>query len=99
MRFERTSLPSAPAKDRSFKWHEEMYYSMLKSKLPDGCSSQDYADKCNDLKTKHLPYFKTSSLKGEHLSEAYIEFLPESLKMALGHAFDVGCLAQRDAIV
>eukprot|EP00966_Prymnesium_polylepis_P253609 5862044-Prymnesium_polylepis.1 len=80
MRAARTTAAAAPAKDRSFKWHEEQYAVMLKSKLPDGCSSQDYADKCNDLFIKHLPYFKTTRLEGEHLSEAYLEFLPECMR-------------------
>ena len=71
---------SAPAMNRSYQWHEAQYRSMLLSKLPDGCSSQDYADKCNDLLTNHLPYFKTIRLEGEFLSETYLEFLPESLK-------------------
>jgi hypothetical protein len=53
---------------------------MLLSKLPDGCSSQDYADKCNGLLTNHLPYFKTIRLEGELLSETYLDFFPEALK-------------------
>eukprot|EP00966_Prymnesium_polylepis_P056985 1319498-Prymnesium_polylepis.1 len=73
MRSERKGT-SAPAKSRSYQRHEAQYRSMLLSKLPDGCSSQDYADKCNDLLTNHLPYFKTFRLEGEFLSDTYLEF-------------------------
>ena len=52
---------------------------MLSTPLPDGCSSQMYADKCNLLVTQHLPYFQTVRLEGEHLSKAYLKFLPASL--------------------
>eukprot|EP00966_Prymnesium_polylepis_P124816 2886826-Prymnesium_polylepis.1 len=45
---------AAPAKDRSYEWHEEEYQAMKRTKLPDGCSSQDYADKCNKLLVDHL---------------------------------------------
>ena len=79
MRLERLT-PAAPAKNRSYQWHEGQYHSMLATKLPDGCSSQDYADKCNKLLTDHLPYFRTISLAGETLSDAYLEFLPDSMK-------------------
>ena len=70
MRQERTST-AAPAKNRSYQWHEGQYHGMLATKLPDGCSSQDYADKCNKLLTDHLPYFRTIRLDGETLSDAY----------------------------
>ena len=102
MRTERKGT-SAPAKNRSYQWHEMQYRTMLLSKLPDGCSSQDYADKCNDLLTNHLPYFKTIRLEGEFLSETYLEFLPESLKgVAAGIEDDMrekGTFGDSDAVM
>eukprot|EP00966_Prymnesium_polylepis_P288777 6670091-Prymnesium_polylepis.1 len=56
---------------------------MLLSKLPDGCSSQDYADKCNDLLTNHLPYFKTIRLEGELLSETISSFCQKRSRASL----------------
>ena len=68
MRNLRASSASRPVRGRSYKWHEEQYRIMLATVLPDGCSSQDYADKCNDLQINHLPYFKTVVLDKETLS-------------------------------
>eukprot|EP00966_Prymnesium_polylepis_P139947 3233228-Prymnesium_polylepis.1 len=48
-----------PAQARSYKWHEEHFRTMQATVLPDGCASQDYADKCNDLEINNMPYFKT----------------------------------------
>jgi hypothetical protein len=47
--------------------------------LPDGCAPQEYADKCNELAVKHIPYFRTLRLEGEILSEAYLAFAPAAL--------------------
>ena len=73
---------------------------MQSSVLPDGCSSQDFADKCNLLTETHLPYFKTIRLEGETLSYAYLEFLPANLKVAAGeiemNARAVGTFANPD---
>ena len=74
----------APARARSFKWHEEQYRAMQASILPDHCSSQDYADKCNLLTETHLPYFRTIRLEDELLSSAFLEFLPANLRIAAG---------------
>ena len=84
MRNLRTASASRPARGRSYKWHEEQYRNMLATVLPDGCSSQDYADKCNDLETNHLPYFKTVVLEKDTLSSVYLEFLPANMKVVAG---------------
>ena len=81
MRVERAGRV-APARNRSYKWHEEQYRTMQVTVLPDGCSSQDFADKCNLLTETHLPYFKTIRLEKETLSAAFLEFLPANLKTA-----------------
>ena len=52
---------------------------MLVNKLPDGCSSQAYADKCNLLFNTHLPYFSTIKLEKETLSAVYLKFMPAAL--------------------
>jgi hypothetical protein len=40
---------SHPSKARSYEYHEEQYRIMRATRLPDGCASQEYADKCNEL--------------------------------------------------
>ena len=84
MRALRVASASRPARGRSYKWHEEQYRNMLSTVLPDGCSSQDYADKCNDLEVNHLPYFKTVVLDKDTLSAAFLEFLPANMKLVAG---------------
>eukprot|EP00966_Prymnesium_polylepis_P255239 5897182-Prymnesium_polylepis.1 len=84
MRSQRTASAARPARGRSYKWHEEQYRNMLATVLPDGCSSQDFADKCNDLEINHLPYFKTVVLDKDTLSAAYLEFLPANMKLIAG---------------
>eukprot|EP00966_Prymnesium_polylepis_P220122 5092168-Prymnesium_polylepis.1 len=49
MRALRANSSAAPAKVRSHEFHEGQYAVMKATKLPDGCSSQEYADKCNQL--------------------------------------------------
>ena len=68
-----------PSRVRSAEYHEEQYRIMRSTRLPDGCSSQDYADKCNMLVSKHLPYFQTVRLEGANLVDAFVAFLPEAL--------------------
>ena len=68
-----------PSKARSHEYHEEQYRIMRATRLPDGCASQEYADKCNELSVKHIPYFRTLRLEGELLSEAYLAFAPAAL--------------------
>jgi hypothetical protein len=46
---------AAPARSRSYKWHEEQSRTMQATALPDHCSSQDFADKLNLLTETHLP--------------------------------------------
>ena len=52
---------------------------MLASKLPDGCSSQVYSDKCNLLLNHHLPYFETIRLEKGSLSRVWLSFMPAAL--------------------
>ena len=79
MRAELAAGGSRPSKARSYEWHEEQYRVMRATKLPDGCSSQDFGDKCNLLDTHHIPYFRTLKLEAETLSEAYLAFMPAAL--------------------
>ena len=68
-----------PSRVRSAEWHEEQYRIMRSTRLPDGCASQDFADKCNMLVSDHIPYFQTTRLEGANLVDAFIAFLPEAL--------------------
>ena len=70
---------SRPSRVRSSEYHEEQYRIMRSTRLADGCSSQDFADKCNMLVSDHLPYFQTVKLEGADLIDAFIAFLPEAL--------------------
>jgi hypothetical protein len=70
---------SRPSRVRSAEYHEDQYSLMRSTRLPDGCSSQDFADKCNMLVSDHLPYFQTVKLEGANLVDAFISFLPEAL--------------------
>ena len=79
MRAEYAAGDNNAAKIRSHEFHESRYLQMRASKLPDNCASQDYADKCNELETQHLPYFRTIRLEAETLSECYLDFMPTAL--------------------
>ena len=79
MRAEYAAGDNNAAKIRSYEFHEGRYLQMRASKLPDSCASQDYADKCNELETQHLPYFRTIRLEAETLSECYLDFMPAAL--------------------
>ena len=79
MRAEYAAGDNNAAKIRSHEFHESRYLQMRASKLPDNCASQDYADKCNELETQHLPYFRTTRLEAETLSECYLDFMPTAL--------------------
>ena len=79
MRAEYAAGENNAAKIRSYEFHEGRYLQMRGSKLPDGCASQDFADKCNELETQHLPYFRTIRLENETLSECYLDFMPAAL--------------------
>jgi hypothetical protein len=80
MRAEYAAGENNAAKICSYEFHEGRYLQMRGSKLPDGCASQDFADKCNELETQHLPYFRTIRLEAETLSECYLDFMPAALK-------------------
>ena len=49
---------------------------MRDEKLPNGCSSQQYADKVNTLMKDHLPHLTSVDLSGIKLSKAIINFMP-----------------------
>ena len=69
-----------PSQTKTADFHESEWLRMRDTTLADGCLSQDYTDKVNELLQTHLPHFRTVRLEGEVLTEALISFMPKSLQ-------------------
>ena len=72
------AVPSAIEKI-SNRFHEKQWETMRDEQLPNGCSSQQYAQKVNKLMKDHLPHFKTINLSGDNLGNALIDFMPRAV--------------------
>ena len=72
------AVPSAIEKI-SNRFHEKQWETMRDEQLPNGCSSQQYAQKVNKLMNDHLPHFKTINLSGVNLGNALIDFMPRAV--------------------
>ena len=72
------AVPSAIEKF-SNRFHEKQWETMRDEQLPNGCSSQQYAQKVNKLMNDHLPHFKTINLSGVNLGNALIDFMPRAV--------------------
>ena len=73
----KAALPSA-IHDISSLFHEKAWEAMRDEALPNGCSSQQFADKVNTLLKDHVPHLASVDLSGVKLSKAIVNFMPSA---------------------